>query len=768
MARGPLVVKLGSSTLVDGRGPRAAQRLDGSPRRSPRCGPRTCPSASSPPAPSPSGSGALPRGAARASSCRRPRPSARRCCRRRGPRWPRRARAAPGAADGRRRTPPRVVRERPRHARDAARWGIVPVVNENDSTATRRDHVRRQRRPRRPGRGAAARALAGASDRPRGPLHLATRPPGAELVREVRDHRCSGARLGRRGSRWGSGGMRSKVVAAEMARAGGVASVIAHGAHAGVVGARRPAEPVGTRFAADAGPVSAYKLLAALRQARHRPHRRRRRRPARAGRGRRVACCRSASPRVNGRFARRRRVEIAGPDGVVFAKGIARGSAPPTSAAPLGKRGRRTAVHRDELVVFGHPLVDCADRRAPVSCTPCHAHLRATSRPAAARPRASLRGPDTGSQGRRPPRDRRRAAGRPRRRSSRRTPIDVAEAVAKGTSSRPRRPADARRAARWRRSPRRPRGRRRCPTRSAGGRRGRRPNGLEIDARASRSAGSLVVYEARPNVTVDAACLHVKSGKCRVLRGSSWRPTNRALLDPVRTACATAGLPVDAVQELDADRDELAALRPARQRRGRVPRGGEALKHFLLDHSRIPVLAAGRAATATCTSTRRPTRRMADPDRGQRQDQRPGVCNATETLLVQPTARRPAASCCGALRRPWRRAARSSEPRAARPRSLPASEADWARRVPRPQARGADGRLARPGVEHIDRPGTGHSEAIVTERQACRRVRAGSTPPACTSTPPPASPTAASTAWAPRSATPPRACTPAARSHSPS
>ena len=61
---------------------------------------------------------------------------------------------------------------------------------------------------------------------------------------------------------------------------------------------------------------------------------------------------------VHGRFGAGDGVEIAGPDGTVFAKGIAEQPAPPTCAALLGQRGGEPAVHRDELVVFGQPLVD--------------------------------------------------------------------------------------------------------------------------------------------------------------------------------------------------------------------------------------------------------------------------------------------------------------------------------------------------------------------------------------------------------------------------
>src|SRR6478736_9190381 len=117
-------------------------------------------------------------------------------------------------------------------------WDVVPVVNENDSTAT--DEITFGDNDALAAQVAVlthARLLVLLTDQ-EGLYTRDPRLPGAELVREVNDHRLlDELEVGGSRSSWGSGGMRSKVVAAEMASAGGVATVIAHGAHDGVVAA---------------------------------------------------------------------------------------------------------------------------------------------------------------------------------------------------------------------------------------------------------------------------------------------------------------------------------------------------------------------------------------------------------------------------------------------------------------------------------------------------------------------------------------------------
>src|SRR6185437_15162763 len=145
-----------------------------------------------------------------------------------------------------------------------------------------------------------------------------------------------------------------------------------------------------------------------------------------------------------------------------------------------------------------------------------------------------------------------------------------------------------------------------------------------------------VIYEARPNVTIDCAALTIKSGNAIVLRGSSYaQRSNAALASIVREALAEAELPEDSVLLLDSgDRDGLAELAT---QEGTVdlliPRGGEGLKEAIKAVATVPVM---YAAAGNChvyvhgDADLKMARRIAYNAKVQR----PGVCNAAETLLV--------------------------------------------------------------------------------------------------------------------------------------
>ena len=145
-----------------------------------------------------------------------------------------------------------------------------------------------------------------------------------------------------------------------------------------------------------------------------------------------------------------------------------------------------------------------------------------------------------------------------------------------------------------------------------------------------------VVYEARPNVTIDCAALTIKSGNAIVLRGSSYAErSNGALAAVVREALAESGLPEDAALLVaGGGREELAELAT---QEGTVdlliPRGGEGLKNALKDVATVPVI---YAAAGNCHVY---VHSEADLEMARRiaynaKVQRPGVCNAAETLLV--------------------------------------------------------------------------------------------------------------------------------------
>ncbi len=161
-------------------------------------------------------------------------------------------------------------------------------------------------------------------------------------------------------------------------------------------------------------------------------------------------------------------------------------------------------------------------------------------------------------------------------------------------------------------------------------------NGLEM--RQVRVPFGVVgmIYEARPNVTADAAGICLKSGNAVLLRGSSSAAaSNAAIVSVLRDAVAEAGLPADAVQLVPADtRDTVKALMRAR---GLVdvliPRGGAGLIQSVVDESTVPVIETGVGNCHVYVDA------SADPDQAlavvlNAKTHRTSVCNAAESLLV--------------------------------------------------------------------------------------------------------------------------------------
>ncbi len=164
----------------------------------------------------------------------------------------------------------------------------------------------------------------------------------------------------------------------------------------------------------------------------------------------------------------------------------------------------------------------------------------------------------------------------------------------------------------------------------------RLPNGLDVQRVRVPLGVVAVVYEARPNVTIDCSALCIKSGNAIVLRGSSMAAnSNAALAQVAASAIEEAGLPAGAIALVTGgDRDELRQLAT---QDGVVdliiPRGGEGLKNALKQHATVPVMyaAAGNCHVYVDAS--------ADLDDAldiivNAKVQRPSVCNAAETLLV--------------------------------------------------------------------------------------------------------------------------------------
>ena len=246
-------------------------------------------------------------------------------------------------------------------------------------------------------------------------------------------------------------------------------------------------------------------------------------------------------------------------------------------------------------------------------------------------------------------------------------------------------------------------------------------NGLDVRKVRVPLGVVAVVYEARPNVTIDCSALCIKSGNAIVLRGSSIAAHSNAVLAQVAAAAVeTAGLPTGAISIVaGGDRDELRQIATADGLVDLViPRGGEGLKAALKEHATVPVIyaAAGNCHVYVDAS--------ADVDDAvaiavNAKVQKPGVCNAAETLLVHSDV------AAEYLPRALRELRESGvELRVdGRARSLAgeigdslgeATEEDWATEYLALIMAVKVVDSAAEAIEHVNRYGSGHSEAIVT------------------------------------------------------
>ena len=166
------------------------------------------------------------------------------------------------------------------------------------------------------------------------------------------------------------------------------------------------------------------------------------------------------------------------------------------------------------------------------------------------------------------------------------------------------------------------------------------PNGLKLSQVRVPFGVVGVIYEARPNVTVDIAALALKSGNAVVLRGgSAAENTNRVLIQLIQEALESVGLPSDAVQTIDEfGRD---GARQLMQARGYVdvliPRGSADLINTVVAESKVPVIETGAGVVHVYLDESADERWSIDIVHNSKV-QRPSVCNALETLLVHEAA----------------------------------------------------------------------------------------------------------------------------------
>lgn len=253
----------------------------------------------------------------------------------------------------------------------------------------------------------------------------------------------------------------------------------------------------------------------------------------------------------------------------------------------------------------------------------------------------------------------------------------------------------------------------------------RLPNGLDVQKVTVPFGVIGVIYESRPNVTVDAAVLALKAGSAAVLRGSSnTLASNRAIVAAMREGIVAHGGPEDAVQLIDSpDRDLVTELLSARGKVDLViPRGGAGLIAHVVETAKVPVIETGVGNCHIYVD------RTADLARAREilanaKLQRPGVCNAVETLLVHrdvaaeflPEALRELVDAGVEI-------AGCPRTREHFPDARMATEADWETEYLDLElaVRVVDGLDV--AIEHIETYGSKHSEAILTADMSAART----------------------------------------------
>lgn len=255
-----------------------------------------------------------------------------------------------------------------------------------------------------------------------------------------------------------------------------------------------------------------------------------------------------------------------------------------------------------------------------------------------------------------------------------------------------------------------------------------RPNGLIVIRRRVPLGVVGVVYESRPNVTSDVAALCIKTGNGALLRGGSDAlESNTAIVNAIKRGLEDAGLPLDAVALIGStDRGLVEHMLRLRQYLDVIiPRGGEGLIRFVVDHATVPVIETGAGVCHTYVD------RHADPEMAlnvvfNAKVRRPTICNALDTLLVH---RDLASDWLPQMAARWidagveiradRRAATILDARHIPHRS--AADDDWGREFLALVAAVKVVDSIDEALQHIQRYGSGHSEAIVTSDEAAAR-----------------------------------------------
>ncbi len=246
------------------------------------------------------------------------------------------------------------------------------------------------------------------------------------------------------------------------------------------------------------------------------------------------------------------------------------------------------------------------------------------------------------------------------------------------------------------------------------------PNGLRLIQKAVPMGVVGMIYEARPNVTVDAAGLALKSGNAAVLRGgSAAAESNEVIVAVLQDALESVGLPRDAVQSIDAYGREGA--RVLMHARGLVdvlvPRGGKGLIQTVVRESTVPAIETGEGNCHVYLDASAPLQRSIDIVLNSK-THRVGVCNAAETLLVHKDAEDKLPAVLAALHEAGVTLHVDEAVADLAPDNVPtvpATEEDWATEYLSLDLAVKVVDSIEEAIAHIGRYSTGHTEAIVTD-----------------------------------------------------
>jgi len=246
------------------------------------------------------------------------------------------------------------------------------------------------------------------------------------------------------------------------------------------------------------------------------------------------------------------------------------------------------------------------------------------------------------------------------------------------------------------------------------------PSGIEVSRVRGPLGVILMIFEARPNVTAEAAALCLRAGNAVLLRGGSEaRHTNAAIGEALAQALATSALPAAAVQVITDPGHEVVSelLQCDRDIDLVIPRGGERLIRAVVEQSRIPVLKHYKGNCHVYVD--------ADADLAMAAEivlnakaQRPGVCNATEHLLVHSDVAGALLPGLGArLHAAGVELRAGPRARALMPNAIAATEADWDEEYLDLVLGVKVVDSVNEAIQHINEHGSRHSDAIVTKNK---------------------------------------------------